>query len=751
MSDSGMTGASALKLLVVQDYDSCSSMKKNFIFIAIHLVGSLTAQCPFFVNCPTATQLTCAYTDNNVWFWNAATHTWNPSLLLADLPEADTDVEIEVIDSCGGLNLAIEYLLFLDLDGNGTMETVVQSQASLLAGKVLYNNVLSPNYAFGDTIEFDRRPGLPDSMKYRFALELTHSTDRVLAKMRWGRGVEQIHYSPAKLPLGKHRIVWHIKQGGVEQFCEYEIEVKDCAPPTVNCMPPFTMNVMPNGYATVWASDLLLSTSDNITPTDQLMIALRASGQSGTGFPVDSNGAPITSFKFDCLNIGVKNIELWVRDIAGNLDSCNVQITIGNLFGNCEVGIKLKVCAKISASNEGVEDVRLQVEGNHPNTTTFSTAGYSYLNGCAMISTVPPYSNFVITPSKNDNLLNGVTTYDLVLISKHILGSDPLDTPYKMVAADANKSGSITTFDIVELRKLILGIYTTLPENTSWRFVPKSFVFPNPQNPFQTAFPSTIEVQNWPGYNSPYEFIGIKVGDVNNTAAGNAYSSEGRAPNFLVIPDRMIRTDETVEVPIQLTEAAMWSGLQFSLDFDPDRIELVSLESSVLPDFEEENWAQPQVGQLTLSWSSGVPVKVAQRDNLLWLRVKALEDVQLSRAFHSFAKPKLVPEAYDSEGVSQLLQIVFSGKPDTEMAQVFAPQPNPTTGSAVLPVQISDAQQLRLEVYDLNGKLLWANEVNVEKGSHLLEIPAAVTPKVGLYVWRVQAGDFVQTGKLSKI
>jgi hypothetical protein len=39
---------------------------------------------------------------------------------------------------------------------------------------------------------------------------------------------------------------------------------------------------------------------------------------------------------------------------------------------------------------------------------------------------------------------------DLVLISKHILGLEPLNSPYKMIAADANKSNSITTFDIVE-------------------------------------------------------------------------------------------------------------------------------------------------------------------------------------------------------------------------------------------------------------------------------------------------------------
>ena len=73
---------------------------------------------------------------------------------------------------------------------------------------------------------------------------------------------------------------------------------------------------------------------------------------------------------------------------------------------------------------------------------------------------------------KVDNPLNGVSTYDLVLISRHILGLTPL-SGFKMLAGDANTSGTLTNFDIVELRKQILGIYYNLPESRSWRFIDK--------------------------------------------------------------------------------------------------------------------------------------------------------------------------------------------------------------------------------------------------------------------------------------
>ena len=70
-----------------------------------------------------------------------------------------------------------------------------------------------------------------------------------------------------------------------------------------------------------------------------------------------------------------------------------------------------------------------------------------------------------------------MSTLDLVDIQRHLLGLDPLDSPYKMIAADANNSESLTAIDLVEIRKLILGLYLEFPNNASWRFVDKDFVF----------------------------------------------------------------------------------------------------------------------------------------------------------------------------------------------------------------------------------------------------------------------------------
>ena len=158
-------------------------------------------------------------------------------------------------------------------------------------------------------------------------------------------------------------------------------------------------------------------------------------------------------------------------------------------------------------------NVKVTITGGASATVYTDTLGnYAFEN-------IPQGGNYTVTPSRDTNDLNGVSTFDLVLTSKHILGIADLDSPWKIIAADANRSNSVTTFDIVETRKLILGIYSAYPNNTAWRFFPANASFPNPAQPFSGALPpEAIFIQNLQVDYTGGNFIGLKVGDTNNTA-----------------------------------------------------------------------------------------------------------------------------------------------------------------------------------------------------------------------------------------
>ncbi len=732
-------------------------MKKLLFFAAFLLAGRATAQCPYYATCPSGMPLYCDYSTNDTLYWKAAPFTWNPGLMLSDLPETNVELSIVARDSCGGQNLSVEYTLFLDLDGNDTVETVVRSNALPPSGKVLYNNILGPNYAEGDTIDFDHRTGLPDSMKYRFGLEINRIADLVIANLKWTTGIASPNFSVPKFPLGKHRIQWRIEQGGVERFCEYGFEVKDCAPPVVTCVAPFEVNILPpTGMIALWASDILLNATDNATPSDKLVYSVRKSGENGMGFPLDINGMPNPLVFFNCAQAyATWPVELWVRDLEGKTDSCTTYVTIYDNLGVCEQPISnLKIIAKTSPLEDGIEEVRIQVDGLANFAPPYSFFDYSDSDGYGVFFLLPHSSQITISSSKNDNQLNGVTTYDLVLISKHILALEPLNDPFKMIAADANMSGSVTTFDIVEIRKLILGVYDTFPNNTSWRFVDKAFSFPNPLNPFQSIFPENIVQQDWNGNPGEFEFVGVKIGDVNNTAIPNANApnpAESRSPNFLVIPNLELKAGETMDVPIRATERGNWLGLQFGLGFDPELLEIESIESSVLSDFGTENWAQPRPGQVSLSWSAASATRISLDETLFSMRLRSRTHIQLSKVFKTTAKSRLQPEVYGLDGAAQPLQFVFSTEDALESIQVFAPQPNPTTAGSSIPVQLSQPENLRVEICDLSGKVLWDNDLALGKGSHLLGIPAAAMPHAGLYLWRVRVGKMFRAGKITRM
>ena len=85
-----------------------------------------------------------------------------------------------------------------------------------------------------------------------------------------------------------------------------------------------------------------------------------------------------------------------------------------------------------------------------------------------------------------------------------------MNSPYKIIAADANKSGNVTALDLIEIRKLILGINTRFPNNTSWRFVDQNYSFPDPFNPFNSPFPEEVWIDSVSHEVNTVNFVGCK-------------------------------------------------------------------------------------------------------------------------------------------------------------------------------------------------------------------------------------------------
>ena len=208
-------------------------------------------------------------------------------------------------------------------------------------------------------------------------------------------------------------------------------------------------------------------------------------------------------------------VEIWATDSVGNQAFCNQTLVIlpGDANCNCGADISGSIANEANLTVSGVEVTLTNAQGAVVAKDTTAA------NGLYSFSGVAEGEDYTLTPYKNTNLTNGVTTFDMVLITRHILNVAPLNSPYKIIAADVNKSGTVTTFDLVGLQKVILNVDTSFPNgNTSWRFVPADYSFPDPAKPFEPAFPEFIHLTNFSGNKPEEDFIAIKVGDVNNSA-----------------------------------------------------------------------------------------------------------------------------------------------------------------------------------------------------------------------------------------
>lgn len=113
-----------------------------------------------------------------------------------------------------------------------------------------------------------------------------------------------------------------------------------------------------------------------------------------------------------------------------------------------------------------------------------------------------PQGDYTVKPQKDSFVLNGVSTFDLVKISRHILGVELLEDE-QILAADVNNSGTINTLDLIELRKVILNINQSFPDVPSWRFIPEE---------------ENISLSAADANATEVDFKGVKMGDVSGDA-----------------------------------------------------------------------------------------------------------------------------------------------------------------------------------------------------------------------------------------
>ena len=429
-------------------------------------------------------------------------------------------------------------------------------------------------------------------------------------------------------------------------------------------------------------------------------------------------------------NTGIKLMQdnvfeaVHTRDICGFFgESARLQGVVTNEFGATVLNVDIEL-------TDGSEQV----------------IASTIANGGFQVNDIATCEDIIVKLDKKDDYSNGITTLDMVLILKHILNIQAFDSPYQSIAADVNKSNSISAADLVAIRKVILGTTSTFPNNNgSWRFIDADYNFLD-NNPLDEDFPETLTINL--SKDTDFNFVGVKVGDVNGTAdhtspivTDGLVSSEDRNINQLAFQteDMQLLAGETYTIPFKANSPAAIIGYQFTLNYSQDALTFEALNTSAT--LKPENIAMDN-GTIRTSWNTVDAVDPSALSFAMTFR--ANKNGRLSELLSIQSNP-IVAEAYDANLEVLPVNLAFTQSAVTDL-QLYQNQPNPFNQHTIIGFELPQNSAVQLQVFDVAGKQLQLIEGDYSKGYNTIELNTANLNASGVLYYQLHT----QFGSLTK-
>lgn len=560
-------------------------------------------------------------------------------------------------------------------------------------------------------------------------------------------------YKSESAPFGMHTIKWTVKDKcGNTKICSETFLLEDDKAPTPYCLSEVSTVISPSTMdVDLWAVDFDLGSYDNC-PNASLDFRMKLSGTTDT---------LSQSLNFDCSDAGTQALEIWIFDSSGNSDFCHTVVDIqmneacpdGNGVTTTEpVSMGLIKGEIVTEDNIAVEDVMVNLNHSTLNENYQKETGIA---GTYEFEEMPMHDDYTIKPERNDNPLNGVSTLDMVLIQKHILGSLSFDSPYKVIAADINNSQSLSAADIISLRQIILGKRENFANNQSWKFLSTKQEFFDNSNPW--PFTEEIDLYNLDSEESVEDFIAIKLGDVNASATVNsnfiAATNRNDKTISLSYTDHIFEKGETISIPLLMTEDAEFAGLQMTVSYDKQSVELLGVES-FLNGFGRDHFAVfPEEGLVTLSWHDSNLANLNRDDALITLEFKS-KITGRSQIMDLEVNSKLINSEVYTESLEIINIDLIQRSNNSQIKEFVVHQntPNPFSDKTTIEFYTENAaQDVKLSVFNVKGHLIYSEVNDYAKGSHKIILSNDKLKMSGLLYYRIQLGNQQETKSMISI
>lgn len=504
-----------------------------------------------------------------------------------------------------------------------------------------------------------------------------------------------------EFPVGQSRVVWYVNDECSNiTSCVQLITVEDNKQPTPYCLGGISTVLMPStGTLAIWADDFDVSSEDDCTAQEDLRFSFSSNPtNTGTTFTCDD---------LDGMEEKIIELQIYVHDEAGNYDFCTSYIRLQDNNNTCDTSSMLVALSGV-VSTEDQKQMK-QVDITLTNMTLDgSSTTITNDEGVYAFSSLDAMMQYDLKPNYVDNdYYNGITTLDILLIQRHILGIDPLDSPYKVIAADVDGNESINGIDILQIRKLLLGFYDEFPNTENWKFVDGNQVFADPYTPF--PFNSQVNILADQSYGN-MNFIMVKTGDINlsrtteftsneaevrtqPTTLDYSWEKEGEAHKLVISTQNELEISG-FQLEIQLDKLRDFEGVNSVFDISEDHVFIDG--NNVRVSFAGA-YAQKVNGSI-LEMTFGAPTPV---------------EIPVDARFNS--------ELYIGQNL-EVTEIELNRIEEETVAnkttKVYQNKPNPFIDQTQIVVELAQKETVLLEIYDMNGRIVMNKNLSLIEGEN---------------------------------
>lgn len=390
----------------------------------------------------------------------------------------------------------------------------------------------------------------------------------------------------------------------------------------------------------------------------------------------------------------------------------------------------------------------IQVEGFASDTTVWTDQTGSYNPGNSVWG-----DQLQLTASKDGDPAEGLSTLSVLRLLRHLNGQFPLQSPYSIIAADADCNELVNYDDALRIRNVILGNVPDFSPCPDWVFTLSDYVFPNPSMPF--PYPAVMDVTVDAPDLALSDWYGIKVGDLLGEAEGQQRPvSEDTL--FFNANNGALTTGEVIGLELKTTGFKSLTGYQMSLTFDTSYLSFTELVTGNVPGLELSNFGllKASAGTVHNSWYTTDLQPQALEDGSVafTIRFQAKQYIEdISNHLH-LNDTKLIPEAYDAlfERIELALTfdpVLSSHEPADAGIELFQNQPNPFTGSTRIGFYLPQAMWARVEITDVLGRLVWQQAAHYGAGRQELFFETQKQLAAGVYQYSL----ITDKGRLSRM